>query len=174
MHDQDCPRTPLFRVYPPDGIIRLAAMVEPKVVLNRRPTHWPEATTKALRADPQWQERARVSHGHLMFPPFTEFLSRIQPQTKVLMCCQDAQGGISTFTDTLLEIYWAGDRRNGETGILTSLWFEGTPYFGAPHGSLWGSYVLAIAEVRFSAPSWNKRDPNGTHFVELFKRFYGH
>lgn len=164
------PEVPLYVSYPPDPIIILAHQT-PRVTLNIRPNFWPLTVMNAYHADPRWKTRAERHHGHLMYPEFTEFLKHRNRETKALICCQDAHGGIATLVDAISDVYWVGGPDDcGEKGAHAYIRLEQERKFGAPHGSLWGNYVLAISDVHPATPSTSKRDPHGTHFVDMFLR----
>lgn len=164
------PQVPLHVVYPPDSVIILAHRTA-RVILNIRPVHWPLAIKNAYHADPLWKIRAERHHGCLMYPLFTEFLVQRNPEAKVLICCQDAHGGIYTLVDAISDIYWIGEPDDREErGAHAYIRLEGERDFGAPRGSLWGNYVLAISDVRLTTPSMSTRDPHGIHFIEAFMK----
>lgn len=159
---------PLYVSYPPDLIITLAHETA-LVTLNIRPTHWPMSVRNAYYADPRWKARAERHHGRLMYPPFTEFLTQRDPEAKALISCQDAHGGIYTLVDAITDVYWVGGPNDcGEKGVHACILLKNKHRIGAPRGSIWGNYVLAISNVRPETPSMSMRDLFGIHFVELF------
>ena len=162
------PQVPLHVSYPPDPVIILAHKTH-RVTLNIRPDHWPQPITDEFHADPLWRHRATNHHGRLMYPPFTEFLTQRNPETKALISCQDAHGGIYTLVDAITDVHWIGGPDDcGGKGVHACIWLKDRRDFGAPHGSLWGNYVLAISNVHPATLSMSMRDPHGIHFVETF------
>jgi len=107
-----------------------------------------------------------------MFPPFAQFLSsQLNTGTKVLICYQDDEGGIMTLADTVKEVLRTGKGDDTRKGDYATVWFEDKNRRPGEPISLWGNFVLAVGKVcRLPADIKCQRDPNGTHFVQMFEQ----
>jgi len=148
------------------------SLKDPRIVLNPRPNHWPASDVSAYRANRLWQIRADLYYGHFMSPSLTRFLAQVNPGTRVLVCCQDSVGGITTVIDSIRKIVWTGNSstENGQNGVHAGIWLAGNHRVGAPNGSIWGNYTLAISELCPSAHATSMRDPDGSHFIEMLEK----
>jgi hypothetical protein len=102
-----------------------------------------------------------------MSPALTKFLSALSFGTHVLVCFQNAEGGIVTVSDTVKELFWTDGSSAKQNGINVGIRFAGKHHRHAPLGGAWGTHILAISEVTSSSRSRSERDPLGKHFIKM-------
>lgn len=153
----------------PEQVLRLAEQ-DSRVVINLRADHWPKELVEQARNDLAWKLR-RMEHGMFMYPGFTQFLTRINRGAGLLICFQDHTGArISTRVNMVDEIFWIGDTESrGKNGTHAAIRFIDERGRN-PFMQLWGNFVLAIAEVPAPVRYQEASDPDGTKFVDLFKK----
>lgn len=147
------------------------ASVDSRLVINLRADRWPSELVEECRKDKLWQWRVALYNGLLMFPGFTRFLVHVSPGAKLLISCQESRGDIVTVVGELDYIYWLGEPGDaGQNGVHTNILLKTNHRHGA-RGYVWAGFILAIVQIRNTARSTSKIDPEGAYFLQTFDRF---
>ena len=155
----------------PPAILELAKR-DPRITINLRPDRWPKELIAEANTDIAWR-LCQMEHGLFMYPGFTEFLTKIEPDAALVISYQSVDASqIFTCTDMVREIYWIGHPSNrGRRGVHVDIRLVGPirrdrrePSFD----QVWGNFVLAIAEVPAPVRHHKRADLDGALFVELY------